>query len=197
MAQALKHPNWSMGSKITIDSATLMNKGLELIEAAYLFGLDQEQINVVVHRQSIIHSMVEFCDGALLAQLGVPDMAVPIAYALTYPQRLADIAPPPDLMTANLTFAPPDEQTFCCLAAARKALALGGVAPCVVSGANEAAVELFLSEKIRFTDIGKLVTASLGVYTHYKQDFEICDVLQADKNARDFVYSLVESKGFQ
>ncbi len=188
--EALRHPNWSMGQKITIDSATLMNKGLEIIEAAFLFDLAPDQISVVVHRQSIVHSMVEFCDGALLAQLGVPDMAVPIAYALTYPKRVKGVAEVPDILSMSLDFAPPDEEAFPCLAAAKKALGIGGLAPCIVNGANEAAVELFLAEKISFNDIGRLVFGSLKVVDQVgqKDTFEISDVLYADRLAREFVF---------
>ncbi len=177
-----------MGKKITIDSATLMNKGLEVIEAAFLFDLSPEQISVVVHRQSIVHSMVEFCDGALLAQLGTPDMAVPIGYALSYPKRVEGIAQIPDIMTMNLTFAPPDEDAFCCLVAAKKALALGGLAPCIINGANEAAVEMFLQEKISFNDIGRLVMASIDNVEALGEDYNLSDVFNADKNARKFVH---------
>ncbi len=186
LQDALNHPNWSMGKKITIDSATLMNKGLEIIEAAFLFALAPDQISVVVHRQSIVHSMVEFCDGALLAQLGVPDMAVPIAYALSYPNRIPCVADTPDILSMNLTFEPADEETFSCLYAAKKALALGGLAPCIVNGANEAAVELFLQEKISFNDIGRLVLSSLDCYEP-GQAYTLEGIFKADKMARQFV----------
>ncbi len=190
-SDALKHPNWSMGQKITIDSATLMNKGLEVIEAAFLFDLSPDQISVVVHRQSIVHSMVEFCDGALLAQLGTPDMAVPIGYALSYPKRADSIAKTPDIMSMSLTFAPADEVAFPCLATAKKALDIGGLAPCVINGANEAAVELFLNEKIGFNDIGRLVTESLKIVDQDGQsrEYTLEDIMDADKMAREFVYN--------
>ncbi len=160
--QALKHPNWSMGAKITIDSATLMNKGLELIEAVRLFDVDPSQVEIVVHRQSIIHSAVEFEDGAVIAQLGTADMRIPIQLALTYPQRLPCPAKKLSLFdVGTLTFAKADEETFACLAAARRAIDRDGNAPCIVNSANEAAVAMFLRDEIRFLDIGEVVTAAL------------------------------------
>lgn len=161
--QALKHPNWSMGAKITIDSATLMNKGLELIEAVRLFDVKPEQVEIVVHRQSIIHSAVEFDDGAVIAQLGSADMRIPIQLALTYPARLPSPAKKLSLFdVGQLTFGRADENTFSCLAAAKKAIAMEGNAPCIVNSANEAAVALFLKKKIRFLDIGEAVNGALG-----------------------------------
>ncbi len=160
--QALKHPNWSMGAKITIDSATLMNKGLELIEAVRLFDVKPEQVEIVVHRQSIIHSAVEFEDGAVIAQLGSADMRIPIQLALTYPARLPSPAKKLSLFdVGQLTFDTADENTFSCLAAAKKAIAMEGNAPCIVNSANEAAVALFLKKKIRFLDIGEVVNEAL------------------------------------
>ncbi len=160
--QALKHPNWSMGAKITIDSATLMNKGLELIEAVRLFDVKPEQVEIVVHRQSIIHSAVEFEDGAVIAQLGSADMRIPIQFALTYPARLPSPAKKLSLFdVGQLTFGRADENTFSCLAAAKKAIAMEGNAPCIVNSANEAAVALFLKNKIRFLDIGEVVNEAL------------------------------------
>lgn len=160
--QALKHPNWSMGAKITIDSATLMNKGLELIEAVRLFDVKPEQVEIVVHRQSIIHSAVEFEDGAVIAQLGSADMRIPIQLALTYPARLPSPAKKLSLFdVGQLTFGMADENTFSCLAAAKKAIAMEGNAPCIVNSANEAAVALFLKKKIRFLDIGEVVNEAL------------------------------------
>ncbi|MDE6729066.1 MAG: 1-deoxy-D-xylulose-5-phosphate reductoisomerase, partial [Oscillospiraceae bacterium] len=153
--QALNHPNWDMGAKITIDSATLMNKGLEFIEAVWLFGAEPSEIEIVVQRQSVIHSAVEFSDGAIVAQLGSADMRIPIQYALMYPERRE--CPAKKLSLSNigeLTFGLPDEETFTCLAAAKSAIAKGGNAPCAVNCANEAAVRLFLEERIRFLDIG-------------------------------------------
>ncbi len=160
--QALKHPNWSMGAKITIDSATLMNKGLELIEAVRLFDVKPEQVEIIVHRQSIIHSAVEFEDGAVIAQLGSADMRIPIQLALTYPARLPSPAKKLSFFDiGQLTFGRADENTFSCLAAAKKAIAIEGNAPCIVNSANEAAVALFLKNKIRFLDIGEVVNEAL------------------------------------
>lgn len=186
---ALKHPNWSMGSKITIDSATLMNKGLELIEAVWLFDLPPEKIQVVVQRQSIIHSMVQFTDNSILAQLGVPDMRIPIQYALTWPERVAGCAPELDFtQLKSITFDVADEETFRCLPACKKAITKGGLAPCAANGANEEAVRLFLEDKIGFLDIGRLVEAVVdsdsfgGTYT-------LSDVYECDRMARQFVLS--------
>lgn len=160
--QALAHPNWAMGEKITIDSATMMNKGLELIEAVWLFGAEPSQIQIVVQRESVIHSAVEFEDGAIIAQLGSADMRLPIQYALTYPERLD--CPAKKLSfeeLKTLTFGEPDEKTFVCLAAAKRAIEKGGNAPCAVNCANETAVRLFLDGRIRFLDIGDAVEESL------------------------------------
>lgn len=160
--QALDHPNWDMGEKITIDSATLMNKGLELIEAVWLFDASPDEIEIVVQRQSIIHSAVEFEDGAVIAQLGSADMRLPIQFALTYPERLECPAKKLSLTELEqLTFGKPDEGTFECLAAAKRAIAKGGNAPCAVNCANEAAVRLFLENKIHFLDIGDAVSGAL------------------------------------
>lgn len=158
LAQALKHPNWNMGAKITIDSATLMNKGLEVIEARWLFDIPTEKIDVVVHPQSVIHSMVEYVDGSVIAQLGIPDMRTPIAYSLSYPERLPNQLPTLDFFKVKeLTFFEPDPLRFECLRLAREALAKGGDAPCVLNAANEMAVAAFLNEEISFLDIPKLV----------------------------------------
>lgn len=158
MEQALHHPNWNMGRKITTDSATLMNKGLELIEAVRLFDVRPEQVEVVVHRQSILHSAVEYEDGAVIGQLGVPDMKIPIQFAVTYPKRLPSCSKKLSLFdVGTLTFEHADEETFVCLAEARKAIAKGGTAPTVLNGANEAAVAAFLDGKIPFYRIGELV----------------------------------------
>lgn len=160
--QALKHPNWSMGAKITIDSATLMNKGLELIEAVRLFNVLPDQVEIVVHRQSIIHSAVEFEDGAVIAQLGTADMRIPIQLALTYPRRLPSPAKKLSLLdVGQLTFSKPDPETFTCLGAAKLAISMEGNAPCAVNSANEAAVALFLAGKIGFLDIGEAVSGAL------------------------------------
>lgn len=161
--QALKHPNWSMGAKITIDSATLMNKGLEVIEARWLFGTPAEKIEVVVHPQSIIHSMVQFEDGSVKAQLGLPDMKLPILYALAYPERVPTPWPRADFAAlSTLTFAKPDTETFRCLGLAFGALKQGGNAPCILNAANEVAVDLFLKDKISFLGIADLVEDALA-----------------------------------
>lgn len=160
--QALKHPNWSMGHKITIDSATLMNKGLEVIEAKWLFDVQPSQIEVVVHPQSIVHSLVQFGDGSIKAQLGLPDMKLPIQYALSYPDRYTNDFPRFDFLKyPNLSFEAPDHQTFRCLSLAYEAMATGGNAPCVLNAANEIAVAAFLKDEIGFTDIPKLIELTL------------------------------------
>ena len=163
---ALKHPNWSMGRKITIDSATLMNKGLEVIEAHWLFDLPPERIDVVIHPQSIVHSMVEYIDGSVLAQMGIPDMAIPISYILAYPDRLPmDHLPSLDLPRAGtLQFAHPDLSKFVCLALAYRALRAGGTAPAVLNGANEVVVAAFLAGQIAFLDIARILTAVLDAH---------------------------------
>ena len=185
--EALNHPNWSMGAKITIDSATLMNKGLEVIEAVHLFGLSADCIDVVVHRQSIIHSGVELSDGALIAQLGTPDMRLPIQYALTYPERsnyafeklsLTDIG--------TLTFCKPDLETFRCLPLCIEAINQGGLAPTAVNGANEEAVRLFLEGKIKFLQIAELVEKALNNVNN-KKEFTLEDIFETDKAAREIV----------
>ena len=159
---ALKHPNWSMGRKITVDSATLVNKGLEVMEAKWLFDVEPEQIQVVVHPQSIIHSMVEYVDGGIMAQLGMPDMKLPIQYALTYPQRRNLPGERLDFSKlTDITFEKPDPETFTCLGAAKRAISMEGNAPCAVNSANEAAVALFLAGKIGFLDIGEAVSGAL------------------------------------
>lgn len=184
---ALKHPNWSMGAKITIDSATLMNKGLELIEAVWLFDLPPEKVEVVVQRQSIIHSMVQFSDNSILAQLGVPDMRIPIQYALTWPERLPGATPELDFSTLkSITFDQPDEETFRCLAACKKAIQKGGLAPCAANGANEEAVRLFLEDKIGFLDIGRLVEAVVD-RDSFGGSYQLADVYECDRMARRFV----------
>lgn len=183
---ALKHPNWSMGKKITIDSATMMNKGLEVIEAKWLFDVDVEQINVVVHPQSIIHSMVEFEDSAVIAQLGEPDMKVPIQYALTYPNRVKNDFSKIDFFSCgNLTFQKPNLELFRCLQLAFDAIKTGGTLPTVMNGANEVAVAAFLDRKIGFSDIPKLIEKAMNAYNiKYNYDFE--DVFEADLWAREF-----------
>ncbi len=185
--QALRHPNWSMGAKITIDSATLMNKGLELIEAVWLFAARPEQVEIVVQRQSIIHSAVEFEDGAIIAQLGSADMRLPIQLALTYPKRLSCPAKRLSLFdVGELTFGRADEETFTCLAAAKKAITMGGNAPCIVNCANEAAVSLFLRDKIRFLDIGEAVNSALAD-VNYITDPSLDDILETRAEAEKYV----------
>ncbi len=186
-SQALCHPNWEMGAKITVDCATMMNKGLEVMEAAHLFGLSFDQVSVLVHRQSIVHSMVEFVDNAVLAQLGAPDMRLPIQYALTYPQRVEMYGNELDLLSCgSLTFDEPDLETFRCLALAYRAGGVGGTMPAVLNGANEAAVELFLRDQIHFLDIAELVEGAMEAH-HVKQNPVIADILEADCWAREYV----------
>ena len=183
-ADALRHPNWHMGPKITVDSATLMNKGLEIIEAMRLYRPPAEQVQAVIHRQSIVHSLVEYRDGALLAQLGTPDMKLPIRYALTYPYRAESPDAPLDLLTCGaLTFAPPDETAFPCLRLARQAAKTGGTACAILNGANEAAVGLFLAGEIGFNDIPRRVERAMErVPVQYKPS--LADILEADGAAR-------------
>lgn len=192
LSQALDHPNWSMGAKITIDSATMMNKGLEIIEAAWLFDMSPEDIDVVVHRESIIHSMIEFVDNSVLAQLGLPDMRIPIQYAITYPQRYESPVDSLDFSKiASMTFYPPDYDTFKCLNACKKAISRGGIIPAVANGANEVANKLFRENKISFLDIGELVSSAVDNF-EYKEAKSIECILDADKAAREYVYNLVK-----
>ena len=185
--QALAHPNWSMGAKITIDSATMMNKGLELIEAMWLYDLPPEDIEIVVHRESIVHSAVEFADGAVIAQLGLPDMRLPIQLALTWPQRVPCKVPRMSLAeVAKLTFYAPDYEAFPALNLAKHAASLKGDRGAVLNGANEAAVGLFLNDKIGFTDIAERVAYALDTIP-YKKDITLDDVLAVDKAAREIV----------
>lgn len=178
--QALKHPNWSMGAKITIDSATMMNKGLELIEAAWLFGVEAKNIDILVHRQSIVHSLVEFVDNSVIAQLGVPDMRIPIQYALTYPDRFESPVKQLDLaQAATLTFEKPDYETFACINLCRKAFEKGGLYPAAVNAANEKANELFRNGKIGFLDIAKAVETALE-NAPQKEDFSLSEVFETD-----------------
>jgi len=190
-ADALKHPNWKMGNKITIDCSTLMNKGLEVIEAMRLYDLPLSQVDVVIHRQSIIHSLVEFRDGAVMAQLGVPDMRVPIRLAMTYPHRVENPAEPLDLFTCgDLTFHKPDEEAFPCLALAKEAALRGGTACAVMNGANEAAVALFLEDKIGFYDIPRLVRGAMDGVPYIEKP-DLTQILNADKEARALVGKLL------
>lgn len=185
--QALQHPNWSMGRKITIDSATLMNKGLEFIEARWLFDLAPDQIEIVIHRQSVLHSAVVYDDDSMIGQMGVPDMKIPIQYALLYPERKPCPTKPLSLTDyGTLTFAKPDYDTFDCLTACIRASEMGGSAPCIANGANEAAVAAFLDREIPFLQIGRLVNAAIDVLPVTRLTcFE--DVAKADTLARTFV----------
>ncbi|MBS1408547.1 MAG: 1-deoxy-D-xylulose-5-phosphate reductoisomerase [Oscillospiraceae bacterium] len=188
-ADALRHPNWKMGPKITVDCATLMNKGLEVIEAMRLYGLPLEQVTAVIHRQSIVHSLVEFRDGAVMAQLGTPDMRIPIGLALTYPKREENPAPPLDLLSCPpLTFAAPDEEAFRCFRLARQAAKQGGTACAVLNGANEAAVGLFLQEKLGFPEIADAVEAALDAVPQCA-NMTLEAALDADQQARDIVFA--------
>ncbi len=188
---ALKHPNWKMGHKITIDCATLMNKGLEVIEAMHLYGMPLSQVDVVIHRQSIVHSLVEFRDGAMLAQLGVPDMRVPIRLALTYPARQTNPAAGLDLLSCGpLTFDRPDPESFPCLALAREAVERGGNTCAVMNGANEAAVALFLQDAIGFYDVPRLVRRAMDTVPFAAQP-ELEEILSSDAAARSAVLNAV------
>ncbi len=193
-AQALKHPNWDMGSKITIDSATLMNKGLEFIEAKWLFDLEPEQIEIVVHRQSVVHSAVEYNDYSVIAQMGVPDMKIPIQYALLYPDRME--CPTGRLSLTDygkLTFDKPDFETFKCLSAAIEAITRGGAYPCLVNSANEEAVRAFLNDEISFIEIGEIVSSVLDKFEYFDiNDYN--DVTKADTMARDYVRGIVSDR---
>ena len=190
---ALKHPNWSMGAKITIDSSTMMNKGLEVIEAKWLFDVGVEDIEVVVHPQSIIHSAVEYEDGAVMAQLGVPDMKVPISYALTYPKRVKNNFEKLDITkVAMLTFEKPDIETFKCLGLAFKAIKIGGTMPAVLNAANEIAVDAFLKGSIKFLDIAEIIEKTMDAYTIIN-DYTIDELLEADKWGRAYASQLINN----
>jgi 1-deoxy-D-xylulose-5-phosphate reductoisomerase len=192
--QALAHPTWEMGGKITIDSATLMNKGLELIEAHHLFGTPYDQIDVVVHPQSIVHSLIQLCDGATLAHLGYPDMHVPISYALHYPERVDVPVKPLELAAlGSLTFEPVDEQTFICLRLAREAAVAAGTAPCTLNAANEVAVHAFLGGRLRFVDIAAVIEETLNrLPAERVHSFD--SLAQADARARSTAAELVTSR---
>ncbi|MCG6880357.1 MAG: 1-deoxy-D-xylulose-5-phosphate reductoisomerase [Deltaproteobacteria bacterium] len=184
-AQALKHPNWEMGPKITIDSATMMNKGLEIIEAKWLFDLSIDQIDVLIHPQSIVHSMVEYRDGSIISQMGIPDMMIPIAYALAYPRHIKTGLPSLDLVKAGpLSFERPDLERFKCLALALRAASVGGSMPTVLNGANEIAVDAFLNKKIGFLDIPELIEKTMDVHEVQPID-HIASVMNADGWARE------------
>ena len=184
---ALKHPNWDMGAKITIDSASMMNKGLELIEAVWLFGVRPEQIEIVVHRESVVHSLIEYEDYSVIGQLGVPDMKIPIQYALTYPERTSCPVGRLSLTEyGKLTFYSPDEQTFPLIRTCREAIKRGGLFPCAANGANEEAVRLFLQDKIGFTDIFTLVDEAMRKQKQV-EEYTLEEILEADKAAREYV----------
>ena len=190
-AEALKHPNWDMGAKITIDSATMMNKGLEFIEAKWLFDMPIDAIDIVVHRESVVHSAIAYQDNSVIAQLGVPDMRIPIQYALTYPQRLPSPVQELSLVDyGKLTFYAPDYDTFRCINVCKDAIAAGGLRPAAANGANEESVRLFLNGKIKFTDIAVLNRAAMEACPQVA-DYTLDDVLQADRAARDYVIEAV------
>jgi 1-deoxy-D-xylulose-5-phosphate reductoisomerase len=192
-AQAVAHPNWSMGAKISVDSATMMNKGLELIEAHYLFGLPADRIDILIHPQSVVHSLVEFVDGSVLAQLGSPDMRIPIAYALAWPERIATPAQRLDLATvARLEFEAPDFSRFPALRLAREALEAGGSAPVVLNAANEAAVARFLAGEIGFTDIARIVEQSLAEQS-FAAPGSIAEVVEIDRLTRQRVAAALQA----
>lgn len=190
-ADALKHPNWDMGAKITIDSATMMNKGLEFIEAKWLFDMPIDAIDIVVHRESVVHSAIAYQDNSVIAQLGVPDMRIPIQYALTYPQRLPSPVQELSLVDyGKLTFYAPDYDTFRCINVCKDAIAAGGLRPAAANGANEESVRLFLNGKIKFTDIAVLNRAAMEACPQVA-DYTLDDVLLADRAARDYVIEAV------
>ena len=190
-ADALKHPNWDMGAKITIDSATMMNKGLEFIEAKWLFDMPIDAIDIVVHREGVVHSAIAYQDNSVIAQLGVPDMRIPIQYALTYPRRLPSPVQELSLVDyGKLTFYAPDYDTFRCINVCKDAIAAGGLRPAAANGANEESVRLFLNGKIKFTDIAVLNRAAMEACPQVA-DYTLDDVLQADRAARDYVIEAV------
>ncbi len=197
LQEALNHPNWSMGKKITIDSATLMNKGLEVIEAKWLFDMDIKDIEVIVHRQSIIHSMVQYEDGSIIAQMGVPDMKLPIQYAIMYPKRIKNNFERFDFLKNNkLTFERPDIKRFPCLQYAYDSINLGGIIPTIYNGVNEACVDLFLSERIKFNDIHKIIYNAINKFESENiKKYNLEDILYFDKLARDFVYNKYRKGG--
>jgi len=193
LEEALQHPTWVMGKKITVDSATLMNKGLEIIEASWFFGLEARQIEVIIHPQSIVHSMVEFMDGSVLAQMGITDMGLPILYALSYPDRLRTPLPALDLHALSaLTFEPVDHEKFPCIGFAYQALAAGGTYPAALNAANEIAVDLFLSRRITFPEISILIAGALDSHRGRKID-SLEDVLDADRETRRLVQAALQA----
>lgn len=192
-ADALKHPNWDMGAKITIDSATMMNKGLEFIEAKWLFDMPNDDIEIVVHRESVVHSAIVYQDNSMIAQLGVPDMRIPIQYALTYPEREPSPVAPLSLADyGKLTFFEPDYDTFKCINVCKNAIEMGGLHPAAANGANEESVRLFLNGEIKFTDIAYLNEEAM-LKADNKCDFTLEDVLETDRQAREYVAEAVKS----
>ncbi len=189
-AQALKHPNWAMGPRITIDSATLMNKGFEALEASWLFDMKLDDIDIVIHPQSIIHSLVEFVDGSLIAQLGEPDMRLPIQYALTYPERKSNSFKETSLFGRNLTFNEPDVERFPCLSLAFRAGKEGGTMPACLNAADEIAVELFLKGIIGFTDIGKFVDMTMKEHSNIENP-SLEDIIEVDRSTRNELKKIV------
>jgi 1-deoxy-D-xylulose-5-phosphate reductoisomerase len=190
--EALKHPNWSMGAKITIDSASLMNKGLEVIEAKWLFGLEADQVDVIIHRQSIVHSLVQFEDGSLKAQMGLPDMKLPIQYALTYPKRFKNDFPRFNFLDyPTLTFEQPDMEVFKNLKLAYQALEAGGNAPCVLNGANEVVVEAFLNDQVGFLEMSDIIEETL-CQVNSQKTLSLEDYLQYDLESRTVARSLID-----
>ena len=193
-ADALKHPNWDMGAKITIDSATMMNKGLEFIEAKWLFDMPNDDIEIVVHRESVVHSAIVYQDNSMIAQLGVPDMRIPIQYALTYPEREPSPVAPLSLADyGKLTFFEPDYETFKCINVCKNAIEMGGLHPAAANGANEESVKLFLDGEIKFTDIAYLNEEAM-LKADDKKDFTLADVLETDRLAREYVRQTVKGK---
>ena len=189
-AQALAHPNWHMGEKVTIDSSTLMNKGFEMIEAKWLFGVEPSQIEVLVHPQSIIHSMVQFEDRSVIAQLGQPDMRMPIQYAFSYPERLrSDVAPVDFFALSQLTFERPDRDKFPNLTFAYEAIGEGGNMPCILNAANEVAVALFLQERIGYTEMSRLIAETMQKAT-FLQTPTLDDYIQSDAETREIIHAL-------
>ena len=189
--EALNHPNWKMGNKITIDSASMMNKGLEVIEAHWLFGLPKNKIEVVIHPQSIVHSMVQFVDGSIKAQMGIPDMKLPIQYALTYPERFENKFERADLPKINnLSFFEPDFKKYECLRMAYETLDAGGTTPCIMNAANEVAVDKFLNRKIKFSQIPALIEKALNKIENHKEP-DLNTIFECDKETREFVTSLI------
>ena len=189
--EALNHPNWKMGSKITIDSASMMNKGLEVVEAHWLFGLPKNKIEVVIHPQSIVHSMVQFVDGSIKAQMGIPDMKLPIQYALTFPERFENKFERADLPKINnLSFFEPDFKKYECLRMAYETLDAGGTTPCIMNAANEVAVDKFLNRKIKFSQIPALIEKALNKIENHKEP-DLNTIFECDKETREFVTSLI------